>query len=148
MRIFRSTILSAALFTLAAGTAMADAKTETQQLYKSVTDSAAIFLEALNDVGVAPKAAIPTIETMVKQPVQKARFTWIEQMQAASDKAAYAPFLPCEGAGVALDEISSKYLRFLKEQDGAPDLKSEINYFREDLAECEIALGLEPTFTH
>lgn len=147
MHFLRSALLSAALLTLAAGSAIADAKTETQQLYKSVSDSAAIFIDALNDIGGAPKTAIPTIEQMVQQPVQKARFTWIEKMQAADNKAEYAPFLSCEGAGVALDDISSKYLRFLNEQDGAPDLKSDIKYFREDLAECEIALGLEPTFT-
>lgn len=144
MRILRSAILSAALLTLAAGSAMADAKTETQQLYKSVTDSAAIFIESLNDIGDAPKAAIPTIEQMVKLPVQKARFAWLKKVQAQKDQSDYLPFFVCESAGVTLEDISAKYLAFLRQSEKLPDLQIELKVFREDLTECESALGLKP----
>lgn len=145
MRFLRSAILSTALLSFAAGSALADAKTETEQLYKSVTDSAAIFLEALNDIGDAPKAAIPTIEQMVKLPVQKARFAWLKKVQAQKDQSGYLPFFVCESAGVALEDISTKYLAFLHQSEKLPDLQIELKVFRDDLTECESALAASKT---
>lgn len=141
----RTIALSLALLSFPVG-ALADPRSDSEQLYGVVTAHAPVLMDTFAAVK-DPVETADLLERKVNDPVGVAEQEWIDAaFKRAPSSEPYRVFAPCAEASTALRSYSSKIQRFLRQIDDKPPTATDAALFRVKLGLCEDALGLARTF--
>lgn len=146
MNLRASFVLTALIALAFATTASADARTDTVSLHRIILSSMNAYLD-LGKSGLTPAGALTRLEIEVKRPVEKAQITWWDALHDSSDEATYHPFMICNSAAQSIQDLADEITETLKGSGAkSPKFEDSEKYFASDLTECEVALGITPTF--
>lgn len=141
MRTFLIPVFLAASFV----SAKADALSDSRRLFKDTQVAAVAFLKGLDTIPSGPQAARKKI-VEAKRQAEKAEMRWWDIFQALDDNSAYHPFMPCKEAASQLQYASDKLIGLMEGKQERAAVDREVKWFRESYSQCEIALGMKPTF--
>lgn len=126
--------------------ALADPKSDSIEIY-NVAVVQGVALTALLDKIDAPIATADTIELQIKTPLNEAQQTWLDiAFNSGIDPEPYRQFQPCYNSADLLGEMAIKVQRYLRGIDKQVFTAADAEPFKAAIVECEIVLGLEPSF--
>lgn len=125
--------------------AKADALSDSRRLFEDTQVAADAFLKGLEAIPAGPKAARKQI-VEVKRQADKAEMRWWDVFTALEDNSSYFPFMPCKEAASQLRYASEKLIGLIDGKQDRAAVEQELKWFRESYSQCEVALGMEPSF--
>ena len=147
MRLSSKAALTSVMAFLMVSPALADAKTDSLQLRKTVVDGLYTYIELGENSEGRSKALGVEMEDKVKVPVAKAQSEWREIAQNSTDQAGYQTYKMCDTAPARFKILLIQLLAILKATARQePDYEATLTKFGADLTECEKALDVQLTF--
>ncbi|GAA5625270.1 MULTISPECIES: hypothetical protein [unclassified Brucella] len=147
MRLSSKAALTSVMAFLMVSPALADAKTDSLQLRKTVVDGLYTYIELGENSEGRSKALGVEMEDKVKVPVAKAQSEWREIAQNSTDQAGYQTYKMCDTAASSLQDIIDTIAGYIKsDSTQEPDYEATLTKFGADLTECEKALDVQLTF--
>lgn len=127
--------------------ASADARSDTLKLHQAIVSSMNAYIALSEKSDITPAFGLRQLEETVKRPVEKAQMNWWNALHASADDSTYNPFMMCNSAAQSIQDLADDMIKFL-EGDGAksPASDQSENYLASDITECEVSLGIKPTF--
>jgi len=147
VRSFGKAAIASAITILTLSQALADAKTDSLQLRKSVVDGLFTYIELGENSDGRSKALGIAMEEKVQVPVAKAQSEWQEIAKNSSDAAAYETYKMCDTAASSLLNIVKIIAGYIKsDSTQEPEYDSALAKLGADLTECEKVLDVQRTF--
>ncbi|ASV85081.1 hypothetical protein CES85_1097 [Ochrobactrum quorumnocens] len=144
---FGKVAIASAIAILMVSPALADAKTDSLQLRKSVVEGLFTYIELGENSDGRSKALGIAMEEKVQVPVAKAQYEWQEIAKNSSDAGAYEAYKMCDTAASSLQNIVKIIAGYIKsDSTQEPEYDSALTKLGADLTECEKALDVQLTF--
>lgn len=127
--------------------ALADAKTDSLQLRKSIVEGLFTYIELGENSDGRSKALGIAMDEQVKVPVANAQSEWQEIAKNSPDPASYQTYKMCDTAASSLKNIVETIAGYIKSDNtNEPEYDAALTQFGVELTECEKALDVQLTF--